>query len=108
MALARAKRGLAAPPGTSNHGSGFAVDLCGGIESFGTKAHAWMKANAGRYGWNHPGWAEPRGSSPEPWHWEWIGDGGTLFANGATPSSRIRTDEAPPAYEPDPVLSATV
>jgi len=71
VALARAKRGLAAPPGTSNHGSGIAVDLCGGIERFGTKAHAWMRANAGRFGWVHPTWAGPRGKRPEPWHWEY-------------------------------------
>ena len=30
-------------------------------------------------GWNHPAFAEPGGSScPEPWHWEWVGDGGNL------------------------------
>jgi LAS superfamily LD-carboxypeptidase LdcB len=73
VALRSAKRGLAAPPGTSNHGDGVAVDLCGGIESFGTKAHAWMRANAGRFGWVHPSWAGPRGKRPEPWHWEYRG-----------------------------------
>ena len=67
------KPGLAAVPGTSNHGWGVAVDLCGGIETFGSSAHAWMKANAPRYGWVHPGWAEPGGSRPEPWHWEYVG-----------------------------------
>jgi hypothetical protein len=66
-----AKRGLAAPPGTSNHGSGIAVDMCGGVESFGTAAHRWMKENAGRFGWVHPSWAGPRGKRPEPWHWEY-------------------------------------
>lgn len=66
-----AKRGLAAPPGTSNHGDGVAVDLCGGVESFGTKAHRWMRDNAGRFGWVHPSWAGPRGKRPEPWHWEY-------------------------------------
>jgi hypothetical protein len=38
---------LAAVPGTSNHGWGLAVDLCGGIERFGTQQYAWMQANAG-------------------------------------------------------------
>ena len=61
---------LAAVPGTSNHGWGRAVDLCGGIESFGTAEHRWMQANAPRFGWVHPAWAEPSGSRPEPWHWE--------------------------------------
>ena len=67
------KPNLAAVPGTSNHGWGTAVDLCGGIESFGTVQHQWMLVNAPLYGWFHPGWAEPSGSRPEPWHWEFGG-----------------------------------
>jgi peptidoglycan hydrolase CwlO-like protein len=65
------KPSLAAVPGTSNHGWGIAVDLCGGLQRFGTPDQAWMRANAGRYGWQHPAWAEPGGSRPEPWHWEY-------------------------------------
>lgn len=64
---------LAAVPGTSNHGWATAVDLCGGIESFGTVAHAWMLLNAPAFGWFHPAWAGPTGSLPEPWHWEFAG-----------------------------------
>ncbi len=64
---------LAAEPGTSEHGWGVAVDLCDGIEQFATPAHAWMLANAVRFGWFHPAWAEPTGSKPEPWHWEYAG-----------------------------------
>jgi hypothetical protein len=71
VALRRQKGRLAAAPGHSNHGSGIAVDLCGGVESFGTAAHRWMKANAGRFGWVHPSWARPGGRKPEPWHWEY-------------------------------------
>ena len=71
------KPDLAAVPGTSNHGLGVAVDLCGGVQSFGTPAYRWMKANAPRYGWVHPSWAEPGGSRPEPWHWEFVGVPGT-------------------------------
>ena len=67
------KPGLAAVPGTSEHGWGKAVDFCGGIESTGTPEHAWMQANAGRFGWYHPDWAEPSGSRPEAWHWEFGG-----------------------------------
>jgi hypothetical protein len=67
------KPGLAAHPGTSNHGWGTALDLCGGIESFGTAQHAWMLAHAPMFGWFHPAWAEPTGSKPEPWHWEYAG-----------------------------------
>src|SRR5262249_2902098 len=31
------------------------------------------------FNFNHPGWAEPGSNSAEPWHWEWLGDGGTMF-----------------------------
>lgn len=49
--------GLAARPGTSDHGWGLAVDL-----DLDAKAQAWMRANAGRYGFVE---STPR----EPWHW---------------------------------------
>jgi cell wall-associated NlpC family hydrolase len=67
------KPSLAAVPGTSNHGWGLAVDLCGGIEHYGTAPYAWMKANAGRFGFLHPDWAEPGNGREEPWHWEYAG-----------------------------------
>ncbi len=70
----KASRGRwAATPGTSKHGLGIAVDLCGGIQDFGSPQHLWMKLNAPLYGWYHPSWAEPSGSLPEPWHWEFSG-----------------------------------
>lgn len=65
--------GWAAAPGTSNHGLGKALDLCGGINNFGHPAHAWMQQNAPLYGWFHPSWAAAGGSLPEPWHWEFAG-----------------------------------
>ena len=61
---------LGAVPGTSNHGWGLAVDLCGGIQSFSSPKHAWMVENAPRFGWRLPAWARAGGSKPEPWHWE--------------------------------------
>ena len=64
---------LAAVPGTSRHGWGLALDLGCGVQRFGSASYRWMKANAGRYGWVHPSWAEPGGSMPEPWHWEYVG-----------------------------------
>ena len=64
------KPGLAAVPGTSNHGWALAVDLCGGIEDPTSAEHLWMNAHAGDFGWTHPDWAEPDGGRPEPWHWE--------------------------------------
>jgi len=67
------KPALAAVPGTSNHGWGLAVDLCGGIDRYDTAAYDWMKANAGRFGFLHPEWAEPGHGREEPWHWEYAG-----------------------------------
>ena len=70
----KVKRGrFAATPGTSRHGLGRAVDLCGGVQDFGSPAHRWMRQNAPLYGWFHPSWAAAGGSLPEPWHWEFAG-----------------------------------
>jgi zinc D-Ala-D-Ala carboxypeptidase len=52
--------GLAATPGTSNHGLGRAVDV--DTNAAGT---AWLHANASRFGFS----TIPR----EPWHWEYKG-----------------------------------
>ncbi|WP_166844178.1 DUF2809 domain-containing protein [Isoptericola sp. BMS4] len=61
---------LAAPPGCSNHGLGTAVDLGGGVQTFGSAQYEWLKAHAAEHGWTHPGWAEPDGRLPEAWHWQ--------------------------------------
>lgn len=53
------KGGLAATPGTSNHGLGKALDVGKG------KQREWLAKNAHRYGFK----TIPR----EPWHWEWVG-----------------------------------
>lgn len=68
--LKRTKGYLAAPPGTSNHGWGVAVDFGTGINNFGSAPYRWMQANAARYGWHHPPWADQGSRKPEPWHWE--------------------------------------
>jgi zinc D-Ala-D-Ala carboxypeptidase len=70
IAIKLERPGLAATPGTSQHGLGLAVDLCGGVQDFSAPAHLWMQRNAPLYGWFHPAWAEPSGVLPEPWHWE--------------------------------------
>lgn len=67
------KPGLAAVPGTSNHGWGLALDLCGGVQSFATREFAWLAANAASFGWVHPPWAAPGRGREEPWHWEYAG-----------------------------------
>ena len=69
----RRKPELAATPGRSQHGWGLAVDLCGGVQTFGTEAHRWMQLNAAQFGWIHPRWAQQGGSRPEAWHWEYVG-----------------------------------
>jgi zinc D-Ala-D-Ala carboxypeptidase len=51
--------GLGATPGTSPHGWGMALDL-----DVDAQGQAWLRANAGRYGFVE---AVPR----EPWHWEY-------------------------------------
>ena len=61
---------MTAIPGTSNHGWGQAVDLCGGAERYDGAAYRWLKTHAGRFGWHHPAWAEPGQRQEEPWHWE--------------------------------------
>ena len=62
-------RAAPAPPCVSNHGWGLAVDI--EVGPFGSSAYNWLKANAHKYGYVHPAWAEPGGSNPEQWHWEY-------------------------------------
>jgi hypothetical protein len=64
---------FAAVPGTSVHGWGKAVDFAdqNGELTFTSVGYIWLKAHAATYCFVHPAWAEPTGSAPEPWHWEW-------------------------------------
>jgi hypothetical protein len=71
VAVYRAKPGLAAVPGTSNHGWGLALDL--GIGGYTSRDYLWLRANGPRFGWDNPKWARPGGSKREPWHHEFIG-----------------------------------
>ncbi|WP_336923279.1 M15 family metallopeptidase [Aquipuribacter sp. SD81] len=72
QSLKARKPGLAARPGTSEHGWGLAVDLCGGVESAGP-AYSWLRENAPEHGWDNPAWARRGGGGPyEPWHWEYV------------------------------------
>jgi len=65
---------FAAVPGTSVHGWGKAVDFAdqNGALTFSSVGYAWLKTHAAAYCFAHPAWAEPTGSAPEPWHWEWV------------------------------------
>ena len=58
-----------APPCISNHGWGLAADI--EVGPFGSSTYNWLKANAHKYGYVHPAWAEPGGRNPEQWHWEY-------------------------------------
>jgi cell wall-associated NlpC family hydrolase len=71
--LYRRKPALAAVPGTSNHGWGLAIDMCGGVQSFGSAEYRWMAQNGPAFGWVNPHWARPGGGREEPWHWEYVG-----------------------------------
>jgi zinc D-Ala-D-Ala carboxypeptidase len=71
-----------APPGYSEHHTGYAVDIGDGNEpgydfnqAFAqTDAGRWLQANGGKYGFEL---SFPPGVtcvSYEPWHWRWVGD----------------------------------
>ncbi len=73
LELRQRKPELSATPGTSTHGWGLAVDLCGGVETFDTDEHLWMRAHAPDFGWVLPSWAQEGSPREEPWHWEYVG-----------------------------------
>lgn len=69
----RAGRGnKAAPPGTSLHESGIAMDFGGALyntnmqAAMRTKQHTWMRQNAANFGWYWVG-----KNFGESWHWEY-------------------------------------
>lgn len=65
--------GVAAVPGTSNHGWGVAVDLGCGVGIFGSTRHVWFAANAPKFGFTQPEWALIGSSRAEAWHWQFFG-----------------------------------
>lgn len=70
--LAAVKPGLAASPGTSNHGWGLAIDLCTS-ENRSSAVMSWLNENGPIFGWDNPQWARRGGSGAfEPWHWEYV------------------------------------
>lgn len=71
-----AKPGLAAIPGTSNHGWGLALDIASGMPDPTSPTYKWMRENGPNFGWVHPKWARTKaegGTKPEAWHWEYVG-----------------------------------
>ncbi|PSB02285.1 M15 family metallopeptidase [Merismopedia glauca] len=79
----RERAKVSAPPGYSEHHTGYAVDIGDGRspatdlkQSFeNTKAFKWMRQNAARYQFelSFPK-NNPQGLSYEPWHWRFVGD----------------------------------
>lgn len=71
-----------APPGYSEHHTGYAVDIGDGDDdstdlnqAFGRGAAGqWLQANAGKYGFELSFGPERTCVSYEPWHWRWVGD----------------------------------
>ena len=64
--------GLAARPGTSNHGWGTAIDTWEwAAYDFGSARHEWLVANGPAYGWVCP--AATEAGNPEYWHFEYTG-----------------------------------
>jgi len=79
----RKRAEVSAPPGYSEHHTGYAVDIGDGSaqathlsESFeDTKAFQWLQNNAAKYSFEisfPPN--NPQGVNYEPWHWRYVGD----------------------------------
>ncbi len=78
---------LSAPPGHSEHHTGYAVDVGDGAvpatnlqTNFdNTKAYRWLQANAPRFGFEMSFPKDnAQGVSYEPWHWRFVGDRNSL------------------------------
>ncbi len=86
---------LSAPPGYSEHATGYAIDLADGrfpkqdiTNQFAeTKAFQWLTVHAKEFGFemSFPK-NNPQGVSYEPWHWRYIGssNAAAIFANAKT------------------------
>ncbi|MGK7943914.1 MAG: D-alanyl-D-alanine carboxypeptidase family protein [Microcystaceae cyanobacterium] len=78
---------VSAPPGYSEHHTGYAIDIGDGkapatnlSQSFErTSAFQWLDKNAARYSFelSFPP-DNPQGISYEPWHWRYVGDADSL------------------------------
>jgi len=74
MKLDESAPGMAAKPGTSNHGWGLAVDFSRELHmnSFDSAEYAWMMENAPDYGWENPPNLRDGKGAEEPWHWTFV------------------------------------
>jgi zinc D-Ala-D-Ala carboxypeptidase len=84
---AQERAGVSAPPGYSEHHTGYAIDLGDGSapgvnlspDFETTPAFKWLQANAPRFSFeiSFPQ-NNPQGVSYEPWHWRFVGDSASL------------------------------
>lgn len=74
---------VSAPPGYSEHHTGYAIDFADGsmpqttleVTFETTPAFRWLQQNAARYGFELSFSKDnPQGVSYEPWHWRYVGD----------------------------------
>ena len=88
--LKKRKPSLAATPGRSVHGFGFAVDVSVGLppKAFGNKVYSWLKENGPKHGW-HLG--RPK---DEPWHWVYRGDATSATSSASSSSSSATSSDA--------------
>lgn len=107
---------VSAPPGYSEHHTGYAIDLLdanfpniGLVEEFeNTPAFKWLQENAAYYSFEMSFPRDnPQGVSYEPWHWRFVGDRHSLETfyrasqlKGASPSTP--TPAATPDAEASP------
>jgi zinc D-Ala-D-Ala carboxypeptidase len=106
---------VSAPPGYSEHHTGYAIDLGDGNtpatnlspDFDKTAAYQWLEKNAPFYSFelSFPK-NNPQGVSYEPWHWRFVGDQNSLEtfyrAKNSTPSLTTTTS---PTSSPTPISS---
>lgn len=101
-AQATAQRaGVSAPPGHSEHHTGYAIDVGDAAqpkthlnESFEkTATFKWLAANAARFSFelSFPR-GNPQGVSYEPWHWRYVGDQASLKTFYSARNLKSQTD----------------
>lgn len=92
---------VSAPPGYSEHHTGYAVDIGDGrapatnlnTKFDKTQAYRWLAANAARYSFemSFPK-NNPQGVSYEPWHWRYVGDRQSLETFYKSKSLKLQTN----------------
>lgn len=85
---ARERARVSAPPGFSEHHTGYALDVGDADrptthvepEFDQTRAYAWLQRNAAKYHFEMSFPLDnPRGIAYEPWHWRFVGDDNSLW-----------------------------